>query len=100
MAQDNSQLDPADTMAMIFMGMLILGSGAGATLAARFLTPVQQALLEYGVLVPAGEAAFPLGETGLGVPLWVALALVLVLVAGMGLMFYVFARKRAAQAQR
>ena len=44
MAQDNSQLDPADTMAMIFMGMLILGSGAGATLAARFLTPVQQAL--------------------------------------------------------
>ena len=100
MAQDNSQLDPADTMAMIFMGMLILGSGAGATLAARFLTPVQQALLECGVLVPAGEAAFPLGETGLGVPLWVALTLVLVLVAGMGLMFYVFARKRAAQAQR
>ncbi|MBE1538131.1 hypothetical protein M3B32_010435 [Micrococcus luteus] len=100
MAQDNSQLDPADTMAMIFMGMLILGSGAGATLAARFLTPVQQALLECGVLVPAGEAAFPLGETGLGVPLWVALTLVLVLVGGMGLMFYVFARKRAAQAQR
>ena len=100
MAQDNSQLDPADTMAMVFMGMLILGSGAGATLAARFLTPVQQALLECGVLVPAGEAAFPLGETGLGVPLWVALTLVLVLVAGMGLMFYVFARKRAAQAQR
>ena len=33
-------------------------------------------------------------------PLWVALTLVLVLVAGMGLMFYVFARKRAAQAQR
>ena len=57
-------------------------------------------LIEYGVLVPAGEAAFPLGETGLGVPLWVALTLVLVLVAGMGLMFYVFARKRAAQAQR
>ena len=100
MAQDNSQLDPADTMAMVFMGMLILGSGAGATLAARFLTPVQQALLECGVLVPAGEAAFPLGETGLGVPLWVALTLVLVLVGGMGLMFYVFARKRAAQAQR
>ena len=100
MAQDNSQLDPAETMAMVFMGMLILGSGAGAALAARFLTPVQQALLECGVLVPAGEAAFPLGETGLGVPLWVALALVLVLVAGMGLMFYVFARKRAAQAQR
>ncbi|HAY86209.1 hypothetical protein KM868_10975 [Micrococcus luteus] len=100
MAQDNSQLDPADTMAMVFMGVLILGSGAGATLAARFLTPVQQALLECGVLVPAGEAAFPLGETGLGVPLWVALTLVLVLVGGMGLMFYVFARKRAAQAQR
>ena len=100
MAQDNSQLDPAETMAMVFMGMLILGSGAGATLAARFLTPVQQALLECGVLVPAGEAAFPLGETGLGVPLWVALTLVLVLVGGMGLMFYVFARKRAAQAQR
>ena len=100
MAQDNGQLDPAETMAMVFMGMLILGSGAGATLAARFLTPVQQALLECGVLVPAGEAAFPLGETGLGVPLWVALTLVLVLVAGMGLMFYVFARKRAAQAQR
>lgn len=52
------------------------------------------------MLVPAGEAAFPLGETGLGVPLWVALTLVLVLVGGMGLMFYVFARKRAAQAQR
>lgn len=100
MAQDNSQLDPAETMAMVFMGVLILGSGAGATLAARFLTPVQQALLECGVLVPAGEAAFPLGETGLGVPLWVALTLVLVLVGGMGLMFYVFARKRAAQAQR
>ena len=100
MAQDNGQLDPAETMAMVFMGMLILGSGAGAALAARFLTPVQQALLESGVLVPAGEAAFPLGETGLGVPLWVALTLVLVLVAGMGLMFYVFARKRAAQAQR
>ena len=100
MAQDNSQLDPADTMAMVFMGVLILGSGAGATLAARFLTPVQQALLECGVLVPAGEAAFPLGETGLGVPLWVALTLVLVLVGGMGLMFYVFARKRAARAQR
>ena len=100
MAQDNGQLDPAETMAMVFMGMLILGSGAGATLAARFLTPVQQALLECGVLVPAGEAAFPLGETGLGVPLWVALTLVLVLVGGMGLMFYVFARKRAAQAQR
>ena len=66
MAQDNSQLDPADTMAMIFMGMLILGSGAGATLAARFLTPVQQALLEYGVLVPATEAAFPWGR-----PAWV-----------------------------
>ena len=100
MAQDNSQLDPADTMAMIFMGMLILGSGAGATLAARFLTPVQQALLEYGVLVPATEAAFPLGETGLGVPLWAALALALVLVRRLTLMFYVFARKRAAQAQR
>ncbi|MCV7510409.1 hypothetical protein M3C97_011110 [Micrococcus luteus] len=100
MAQDNGQLDPAETMAMVFMGMLILGSGAGAALAARFLTPVQQALLECGVLVPAGEAAFPLGETGLGVPLWVALTLVLVLVGGMGLMFYVFARKRAAQAQR
>ena len=46
MAQDNGQLDPAETMAMVFMGMLILGSGAGAALAARFLTPVQQALLE------------------------------------------------------
>ena len=73
MAQDNGQLDPAETMAMVFMGMLILGSGAGAALAARFLTPVQQPLLEYGVLVPATEAAFPLGETGLGVPLWAAL---------------------------
>ena len=38
MAQDNGQLDPAETMAMVFMGMLILGSGAGAALAARFLT--------------------------------------------------------------
>ena len=100
MAQDNGQLDPAETMAMVFMGMLILGSGAGAALAARFLTPVQQALLEYGVLVPATEAAFPLGETGLGVPLWAALALALVLVGGLTLMFYVFARKRAAEAQR
>ena len=34
MAQDNGQLDPAETMAMVFMGMLILGSGAGAALAA------------------------------------------------------------------
>ncbi|MER6928871.1 hypothetical protein AB0E52_11455 [Micrococcus luteus] len=93
------QSDPNDILILTLVGMFCVGSGAAAAMIGGALTTVREALLERGILAPTAEAAIPLGDTGVGLPLWLALALAVAAVAAVIGLMYSAARRRSREEQ-
>lgn len=89
------QNDSHDILALALVGMFFIGTGAATTLLTGALTSVRDTLLTHGLLVPTPEAAIALGDTGVGLPLWLTLALAALAVGTVTCLMYTAARRRA-----
>lgn len=87
--------DGTDIIWLSMAGMFLLGTEAFAVMADNALGAVKDFLLGVGLLVPAAEAAFELGDAGVGVSMPVVLGAAGLLVGIVVLAAYLAARKRA-----